>query len=62
MTIPSVEEWPAKQWPPLRGTADTPDSRANRIVSATSAGAAHRTTAAGRMSWKRAMAGRRTVS
>jgi hypothetical protein len=35
-TIPSVEERPAKQWPPLRGAARMPHRRANASVSATS--------------------------
>jgi hypothetical protein len=62
ITIPAVEERPAKQCPPLRIAVGRPRRRASASVSATSAGDAHSTTAAGRMSWKRAIAGRRTAS
>jgi hypothetical protein len=61
-TIPSVEERPAKQCPPLRAAVGSPVRRASAIVSATSSGVAQRTTARGRTSWKRAMAGLRASS
>jgi hypothetical protein len=61
-TIPSVEERPAKQWPPLRGAARTPQRRANASVSATSSAFSHRTIACGRMSRNRASAGVRADS
>jgi hypothetical protein len=58
-TIPLVEEYPAKQCPPLRVAVLSPDRLANEIVSETSAGVHHCTTTCGRTSWKRAMAGLR---
>jgi len=61
-TTPSVEECPAKQWPPLRAAVRSPVRRASRIVSATSVGVSHRTTAWGRTSWNRGMAGLRSES
>jgi hypothetical protein len=62
MTTPSLEERPAKQCPPLRAVARNPERLANRIASETSAADAHRTTAGGLASWKRAMAGLRADS
>ena len=62
MTIPAPDERPAKQWPPLRGTAGRPDQRATARASATSAAVAQNTTACGLVSWKRAMAGLRAWS
>ena len=61
-TIPSVEERPAKQCPPLRRATSTPPWRANASVSATSPALSHRAMACGRTSWKRAIAGLRAVS
>ena len=60
MTIPGVEERPAKQWPPLRTAVGRTVARAKAIVAATSAGFAQRTTALGITSWKRAIAALRT--
>jgi hypothetical protein len=57
-----AEERPAKQCPPLRAATCTPDRRANAIVSATSSGVRQRTTAVGRTSQKRVIAGLRTRS
>ena len=48
MTMPSVLERPAKQWPPLRGATRRPYRPANQIASATSVAVRHRTTACGR--------------
>jgi hypothetical protein len=62
ITIPSVDERPAKQWPPLRGTTWRPIRRAKASVSETSVGVVHRTTACGRRWSKVAIAGRRTAS
>jgi hypothetical protein len=61
-SIPSIEERPAKQCPPLRGAARNAYRRANEIASETSAGVSQSTTACGRTSWNRAMAGLRTES
>ena len=61
-TIPELEERPAKQWPPLRIAISIPDRRANAIVSATSPGVRQSTTARGRTSWKRSIAGLRRDS
>jgi hypothetical protein len=60
ITTPSVEERPAKQWPPLR-TATWPP-RARSSASTTSAALAHRTIAAGCAPAKRVIAGRRAAS
>jgi hypothetical protein len=62
MTIPGLDERPAKQWPPLRGTAGRPNRRASARASATSPAVAQNTTACGLVSWKRAMAGLRAWS
>ena len=62
ITMPVVDERPAKQCPPLRTATGRPASRANAIAAATSAAVRQRTTAAGRVSWKRAMAGLRASS
>jgi hypothetical protein len=59
MTIPRVDECPAKQCPPPRVAVGSPARRASRIVAPTSAGVARRTTAAGSTSWNRAMGGLR---
>ncbi len=58
ITTPALVERPAKQCPPLRATAGIPKAS----VAATSSGVRQRTTAAGRTSWKRAIAGRRAAS
>jgi hypothetical protein len=62
MMIPPVEERPAKQCPPLLVAVLSPDRLANRIVSETSAGVSHNTTARGRRLWNRMIAGLRAVS
>jgi hypothetical protein len=61
-TIPSVADRPATEWPPLRIAVGRRSPRATARVAATSAGVAHRTTAAGRKSSKRAITGLRTDS
>jgi hypothetical protein len=60
--MPSVEERPAKQWPPLRVTVRKPKRFANEIDSETSSGVSHSTTAHGYMSRKFAVAGFRVDS
>ena len=62
MTIPSVEERPAKQCPPLRVAVRNLVRLANEIVVDTSSGFSHSTMARGLTSWKRAMAGLRAES
>jgi hypothetical protein len=62
MTIPRVDECPAKQCPPLRVAVGSPACRASPTVAPTSAGVAQRTTAAGNTSWNRAMGGLRASS
>jgi hypothetical protein len=62
MTIPVLEEQPAKQCPPLRDAVGNPDRTASATVSATSLALLHRTTACGFTSWKRAKNGFRTDS
>src|SRR2546421_218532 len=57
MTIPALDERPAKQWPPLRGTAWRPDRRATARASATSPAVAQNTTARGRAPPEPATAG-----
>jgi hypothetical protein len=59
---PPVEEWPAKQCPPLRIAVGSPARLASEIVAVTSPGVAHRTTASGRTSWNRAIGGLRASS
>ena len=59
MTMPEVDEYPAKLWPPLRTAMPIPCSRANAITSATSSGPWQRTTAYGRGSPSPAMKGTR---
>jgi len=49
MTMPSEDERPAKQWPPLRTASGSRARRANAIASATSCGLVQRTIACGRM-------------
>jgi len=62
-TIPSVEERPAKQCPPLQVAVRSPDRRANEIVSETSSVVLHSTTTTcGLTLWNRAMAGLRAES
>jgi hypothetical protein len=62
MTIPWLEERPAKQCPPLLVAVRKPDRPASATVSATSLAVLHSTTACGRRSWNRAMNGLRTAS
>ena len=62
MRIPSVEERPATEWPPLRVAISNPKRRANATASATSACVAASTIAAGLTFSKRTIAGFRTVS
>jgi hypothetical protein len=62
MTIPSVTERPATEWPPHRIDTGSPARRANPIAAGASAGVRHLTTAAGLTSWNRAIAGLRTTS
>src|SRR5215211_8769863 len=50
--MPSVDERPAKQWPPLRTATGAPDSRANASAAAMSGSPWHRTIARGR-GWSR---------
>jgi hypothetical protein len=47
ITIPVLEERPAKQCPPLRVAVGNPDRAASATVSATSLALLHRTTACG---------------
>ena len=54
-TTPGLDEWPAKQWPPLRTANGRSCWRRNDSVAATSAGDAHWTAARGRTSWNRAL-------
>ena len=61
-TRPGLEEPPSKQWPPLRAVTAMSDRRATATASTTSSGVRQRTTAAGRTSQKRAIAGLRDDS
>jgi hypothetical protein len=62
ITIPSLEDRPAQECPPLRVAVGSPERTASLSVSATSSALAHRTTACGRTPWKRASKGFRTAS
>ena len=54
-TTPGLDEWPAKQWPPLRTANGRSCWRRNDSVVATSAGDVQWTAARGRTSWNRAL-------
>jgi hypothetical protein len=62
MTIPSVAERPATEWPPHRTDTGSPARRANPIAAEASSGARHLTMAVGLTSWNRAIAGLRAAS
>jgi hypothetical protein len=62
MTMPPVEEYPAKLWPPLRVAVARPWRRAKAITSAASSGTAQRTTAWGSRSSNQAVNGARACS
>jgi hypothetical protein len=62
MTIPSVTDRPATEWPPHRIATGSPARHANPIAAEASAGALHLTMAAGLTSSNRAIAGLRSAS
>ena len=62
ISIPSVDERPAKQCPPERTASSSPPMRANAIASATSAAVVQRAITCGRTWWKSPIGGRRTAS
>jgi hypothetical protein len=62
ITMPSVDERPAKQCPPLRTATGIPSRRASAIASATSPVVAQRATARGRAPWNRGIAALRAIS
>jgi hypothetical protein len=62
MTMPSVHEFPATECPPLRIAVGKLARLANPIVSDTSSGALHSTSAIGLTLSKRAIAGLRKYS